>query len=62
MKVELRDQFAMAAMQGLLAQDTETADTFPRYWDKGKLKTELLAEDAYLIADGMLAERKETSR
>lgn len=44
------DQLAVAAMQGLLAGSPD------RYWDKGQLKAELLAEDAYDAAEAMAKE------
>ena len=53
---DLRDQFAMAAMQGELAsQDFSTGDS----WNTDKSGCRLqLAARAYEIADAMLAERE----
>lgn len=42
---ELRDAFAMAALQGIMTHDVKVKDR------------ELIAADAYLMADAMLKER-----
>ena len=50
---ELRDRFAMAALQGLLARDTEGT----LYWSEDGFMTEKLARDACRAADAMMVER-----
>lgn len=51
---DLRDKFAIAAVQGLLASDIPSPSSYPRYVTKGKVDAEKLATDAYRIADAML--------
>jgi hypothetical protein len=51
----LRDQFAMAALTGNLACETEG---FMIRGNDTKTRPQLLAEDAYDIADAMLAARE----
>lgn len=53
--IELRDQFAMAVLQGELAsQDTSNGD----YYDfNNERSLTCLVENAYKVADAMLAER-----
>lgn len=50
---ELLDEFAKAAMQGLLASDSG-AETI--YIVGGKIKIQALVKDAYDIAEAMIAE------
>jgi hypothetical protein len=53
---QLRDRFAMAALQGLLA--AETAEPGSHYDDyQGKTRVQHAASDAYAVADAMLAAR-----
>lgn len=53
--MDLRDQFAMAAVQGLLAGDIvayEEANAM--YWKDGEFLVDELAKDAYKLADAMI--------
>lgn len=50
MSVDLRDQFAMAAIQGLLSSDVIAFGD----WRKGETLVEDIAKDAYKLADAML--------
>lgn len=53
--MDLRDQFAMAAVQGLLAGDVDAhEDMSQMYWSKGELLADAVARDAYKVADAML--------
>lgn len=53
--MELKDQFAMAAVQGLLARDVDAyEDAHPVYWKNGEILADKLAEDAYQVAEAML--------
>lgn len=53
--MDLRDQFAMAAVQGLLAGDVDAhEDMSQMYWKDGEILADALAEDAYKVADAML--------
>lgn len=52
----LRDDLAMRAMQGLLSGD-RNSDRIGGYFISGRPQANLLARDAYDIADAMLAER-----
>lgn len=59
--MDLRDQFAMAAVQGLLASDVEAyEDAVPAYWAKGELLADKVAQHAYQVADAMLRVKEAT--
>lgn len=61
--MDLRDQFAMAAVQGLLAGDIvayEEANAM--YWKNGEFLVDDLAKDAYKVADAMLRVEKGTPK
>lgn len=53
-EITLRDQFALAAIQGLLASPSGYRGTTPETW-------KLYARDAYNIADAMVAQRNSTT-
>lgn len=53
--MDLRDQFAMAALQGLLSSENEAYEDWnPTYWRDGEFLVDKLAQDAYQVADAML--------
>jgi len=55
---ELRDQFAAAALQGLLAAPWNEVFRFPPH---AHIEPALVAANAYALADAMLAERAKTA-
>lgn len=59
MSPDLRDRFAMAALQGLLASEGRDNQS---YLENGAIEVDSLASDAYAIADAMIRERKKGSR
>lgn len=59
---DMRDQFAMAAVQGLLAGDTFCFEgAAVMYWKNGKLLADDLATHAYQVADALLKVRATTT-
>lgn len=58
MEESLRDKFAIAAMQGLLARDFETDHSYSSYFAGGKFVAEMVACHAYMAADAMMKERE----
>lgn len=56
--MDLRDQFAMAALQGLLSSDVEGHEFAGLiYWKDGEVNSEKLARHAYEVAEAMLAKK-----
>lgn len=56
--MELRDQFAMAAVQGLLASESENSEGGGLlYILNGEIDAERLARHAYQVADAMLVKK-----
>lgn len=61
--MDLRDQFAMSAVQGLLASENEAYDEWnPTYWRAGEFLVDKLAKDAYLVADAMMRARETSNK
>jgi len=59
---DLRDKFAMAAVQGLLAGDALGFEGAAcTYWQGGRLLTDDLSKHAYQVADAMLKVREATT-
>lgn len=57
--MDLRDQFAMAAAQGLLGGDQ---DNNPVFWTTGELDVDKVAHLAYQVADAMLRLKASTPK
>lgn len=61
--MDLRDQFAMAAVHGLLAGDVDGyQDCSQTFWSKGEIRADKVAECAYEIADAMLRVKAATPK
>lgn len=61
MITNLRDDFAVAALTGLLANEHQLQETMIRYEDDPQKGAEFFARTSYLIADAMLKESAKPS-